>query len=466
MRVTLSKRDGRCLFDQLVLPASIRAFFGRPPVLVGDLTKTGLVTLYDVRHSGPGLGRVTPGSLLFPVSRVWPMGFSWSSFVAQSTMTAVCRTAGLPADAQMSDCSRAPISQTRWGLATDDVCVFSREEDSHVRQKLSRLDRAFVQHRIVRNEAKDLTHELNGTAVGIDLVDGLHLYASQPKLVKLLPALVWLLGLAATTPRSIERVLGHIDWFNLLNRPLFAVLDKSYDFARMEPANGPRPLPDGVKREMAVVIALALEWSFDLDTPWASELVATDASTTFGFGVARRRCTTTEARAIGRLSEKRGDFIALLPDRHDDAGQRKRLGTPHLLQVRQSAFRTVLSIPARAPAHATLLEAHGVRLALEWIARSPAKHQKRIVLLVDSKAVLGAVCKGRSGSGLLQGIVRRAGALALAAGLRLHCVYIPSEHNPADHPSRGMPIPEARRKPSTRAAGKALQQRHGRHHGR
>ena len=33
----------------------------------------------------------------------------------------------------------------------------------------------------------------------------------------------------------------------------------------------------------------------------------------------------------------------------------------------------------------------------------------------------------------------------MAGGLRLHIVFIPTEHNPADFPSRGEPIPGRRR---------------------
>ena len=192
--------------------------------------------------------------------------------------------------------------------------------------------------------------------------------------------------------------------------------------------------------ELACVTALAAEWAFELDTPWARELAATDASTDFGFGVARRRCSRRLVREVGRLAERRGDYIALVPE--PGAEMPSRLGTPHLLNLRQNAFSTVLSVPARFPGHATLLETHGARMALEWISRTPAKHRSRVVLLIGSRAVLGAVSKGRSGAWLLRQQVRRVAALSLAAGIRLHCVYVPSERNPADAPSRGREVGE------------------------
>ena len=40
-------------------------------------------------------------------------------------------------------------------------------------------------------------------------------------------------------------------------------------------------------------------------------------------------------------------------------------------------------------------------------------------------------------------LVRQASALVMAAGMVIHYVYIPSEHNPADAPSRGIPQPGA-----------------------
>ena len=63
------------------------------------------------------------------------------------------------------------------------------------------------------------------------------------------------------------------------------------------------------------------------------------------------------------------------------------------------------------------------------------------VILVDAKAVLGAAAKGRSSARSLELQLRRLAAVQLSANIGLHLLYIPSEHNPSDHPSRGVPIP-------------------------
>ena len=58
-------------------------------------------------------------------------------------------------------------------------------------------------------------------------------------------------------------------------------------------------------------------------------------------------------------------------------------------------------------------------------------------MLLDSRVVIGAVAKGRSSSTRLNRVIKQIAALCFVGGLVLHLVFIPTEHNPADHPSRG-----------------------------
>ena len=60
--------------------------------------------------------------------------------------------------------------------------------------------------------------------------------------------------------------------------------------------------------------------------------------------------------------------------------------------------------------------------------------------------MVGALAKGRSGSRLLNSILRKISALCFAGGLRLCIIFIPTEHNPGDYPSRGVPIPGSRQR--------------------
>ena len=88
--VHLTKRDASCYFDQLKLPVHLRTFFGRPPVFAGELARRANISLDTLRSYVDTGGNVTPDTLLYPVSCCWPMGYSWSSFVAQSVLLAAC----------------------------------------------------------------------------------------------------------------------------------------------------------------------------------------------------------------------------------------------------------------------------------------------------------------------------------------------------------------------------------------
>ena len=55
------------------------------------------------------------------------------------------------------------------------------------------------------------------------------------------------------------------------------------------------------------------------------------------------------------------------------------------------------------------------------------------------------LAEGRCGSVPLNGLLKKAVALCFAGGLFLRVVYIPTEHNPTDYPSRNERIPGRRR---------------------
>ena len=116
-----------------------------------------------------------------------------------------------------------------------------------------------------------------------------------------------------------------------------------------------------------------------------------------------------------------------------------RIGPRHDLGLELGAFRVVFSIHVASPGHVNLEEARALVRYVKWILRSSKRCGHRLVILVDSKVVIGAVTKGRSSSTPLNALVRRLAALTFAGGLVLHFIFVPSAHNPSDWPSRGGP---------------------------
>ena len=98
----------------------------------------------------------------------------------------------------------------------------------------------------------------------------------------------------------------------------------------------------------------------------------------------------------------------------------------------------IFSIRAKQAAHINILEAQGLNLGLAWFLRRPERHNRRVVVLLDSRVALGGASKGRSSSGPLLRALRRTTALTLAGQLQPYYVYISSGEMPADAPSRGL----------------------------
>ena len=78
---------------------------------------------------------------------------------------------------------------------------------------------------------------------------------------------------------------------------------------------------------------------------WSETLLATDASSVFGFGVSAAHVTTDTAQAVGRLADSTGAYVRL--DRTfahpDDEPERPRKGMPHKLGLSKHSFVSVIS---------------------------------------------------------------------------------------------------------------------------
>jgi len=197
------------------------------------------------------------------------------------------------------------------------------------------------------------------------------------------------------------------------------------------------PLRHRILQELLLFIFLAPCLEADLARPWLGEVLATDASSEFGFGLSAMRCSPHMARSIGRLAAQPGTYVVLDNDDGSEVPLPKA-GKPHRLGIPMSKFRTKLSLRKQYQAHSGALEAAGVSIMLRWLLRSPCKHSRRIAALVDAQAVIGAVTKGRSSAPTLRAEVRRIASLTLAGDFLVRYVYVPTSCNPADKPSRGI----------------------------
>ena len=436
--VYMSKRDVHTCFDILHAPDALQPYFGRPPITLQELARVSKLTVSDLQQFvvDRGDGVVGAYDMVYPASTVWPMGFSWSSCIAQAATLACCVKAGVCTNSFMDLDSPPPSGPEICGVATDDTFFFHFDKEMG-RKRLSKLDAVLAENGMPKNATKDVSLQTSMTALGccIDATTG----TAEPepsKITALFLAWIDLLNKRQASPRSVSRALGLHQWFCLLQRPAFCVLDTVYEFARREPSSVSTELPSSVGAELAVAAFIMPLLYADLRRTFLPQLTACDAAPAFGFGVAYMKCSRAAAAGVGALAERRGDYVKFYLG-PDEPPPKDRLGVPHLLPYAKQRFKVAISARARYKAHSGVLEAHGLLLALKWLLRKRGNFHHRLAFLIDAKAVLGATSKGRSSAPVIRGIVRQIGALLMATNCLFRGIYVPSEHNPADEPSRG-----------------------------
>ena len=439
--IYLYKRDARCFFDQLAIPAEIQRWFGRPRLNVSEMIKYGDISLDELRSYWCGSSSLSLDTIAHPLCLSWPMGFAWSSFLAQSTLLSLCLRGGLKLSQILSSDRVTPKStRCNFALATDDLMIFGRGNQSGIKHRLARVDKAIKDGGVQRHPGKDEDEKASGTAVGIDLDQGLFLAPHAPKICKLVNGLThFLRDQPLVAVEEVQAIIGHLTWFALLNRLTFSCFCDIYDACgRLTDVRG--VAEPSVFFEIALFCSLFPWLEADLTRPWQRHVIASDASKAYGFGVAVAHASEEVVRNIGRFGARPRTFVRL--DRSvpyiDDEAARPRSGRKLAIPLSKSSFKTVISSRARHVAHSSTLEAHAVALALRWTLRSTSRHSRRTVLLIDATAVCGAVAKGRSSSPCLGPEIRRIAALGIAGDLLLRIVYVPSEDNPGDAPSRGV----------------------------
>ena len=214
------------------------------------------------------------------------MGFSWSSYVAQTVMVGCCLRVGLPSAAILADETKVPDSMSQVvGVATDDIMHFSNQHPQIGREWMDELEKVFQDVSLKTNAQKDIVGTKNVTCVGIDIIDGVSLGPSLQQLWKVLSASLDLFTDPKCAPNELASYTGTTQWFDLFNRWLLSCLDETYAFNRGDDPGRVRALPSSVLSELMLNIALAPFWEVSLCRPWLDMLVATDASPSYGFGV-------------------------------------------------------------------------------------------------------------------------------------------------------------------------------------
>ena len=107
-------------------------------------------------------------------------------------------------------------------------------------------------------------------------------------------------------------------------------------------------------------------------------------------------------------------------------------------------WRVISSYHFRQTSHINLQELRAFRRELCRIARDFNSKGRVQLFMNDSKVVVGAVAKGRSSSYKINGLLRSMVPFMLFGDVTVALLWVETESNPADHPSRATPLPPPR----------------------
>jgi len=442
-RPVMSKRDGQVLFDQLRVPDALVPYLAAPPTTLRRLAKAGADPQLLAILRSSGLRR---DKKCFPCSRVWPMGFSWASWAAQSHTLALKNSSLIPVSASLAQDMAAPAGEaSACGVATDDIILLSGGSQAEALLDVKSLDEACDLFGMGRRREKDVNLASDGVAVGLALLHGGSKWGAPATTVwKIWRQVAALLLTAQTTPRSVQIVIGSISWLNLLQRLLFCLLYRVYGFTSLPGEDVTRPLPDRVKAELLRCALLVFFWNRSTTASWYPLIAFTDASTT-GLGGVAAPLPAHVLQALARVSF--GPSEQLILDRpHEPVRSRTKGSRSWILLVPRSGMRVVLKEQRSDGDHINVAESRAVIRWLQRVVRDPTSWGGKLFVLVDSRATLGAFSKGRSSSWSVNRILQQALSLCLPARISLHLAYTPSEFNIGDLPSRGRTILQGSRR--------------------
>ena len=289
---------------------------------------------------------------------------------------------------------------------------------------------------------KAVTKEPKFTAWGTE-VDNKSGRVGSP-LIKL-KHLAELLQRACSLPRVSKKLLqgltGLLVHPFLHRRIAMSILQDTFLWIERLSDTEQKPLPVKVKEELlgcALILPLChsnIRWEV------SKRVGASDASLLNG-GRAAALVNQTTANTLYRYAEHRGEHVRL--DWQSGALQpisQMQRAPPELEHlIADLPWNQTESISFGHRQHINILETRMIHRELRDIVMQSPK-ALRCVLLVDSRAAAGAWAKGRSSARNLNRIIRQSLGWSLAGRKSIHLVWVRSECNPSDYPSRKRRIP-------------------------
>ncbi|CAE7654091.1 unnamed protein product [Symbiodinium sp. CCMP2592] len=394
--------------------------------------------------------------------RVLGMGDRNGCAIAQATHEGILRKhGGLDPETTLRYGQSAPRGDLWQGVYLDDLLVVQRmtvgaavpldgtfdppeasAEDADM-QEVSKAEGAYDAAGLQRALHKSFRALTKFKAWGAE-IDGVQGTIASPLSVR---QQVWRLleRLVATgwaTKEIMQKVLGFLAFAFQFRRELFCLHHRVYNFVAKLPEKKWCRLPNHIVDELRSV-ALHLPFArWNMRRSLHPSVLATDATPTSG-GAVRARVAPELNEELWRRSEIRGAPVRL--DRAEAFTWKAE--EPIAVSTFASAISECLqwtvtaSYSFRSTSHINLQEGRALRREIARMASALRNAGHVQVCLNDSRVIVGAVAKGRSSSYKLNGLLRAQLPYLIFADIVLALLWVETESNLGDHPSRFRSLP-------------------------
>jgi len=424
------------MFHNIRLPVWLVSLFPLTPICYRDMPEY----LQNIVRSELQLAcHPNPYALFRPLQRTLPMGFTWAAYLGHSiaegclnmaleifcaNSTFTYRVLTLSGKLNVVEPKRNDIVIAH---IIDDVNVVLYDSPLSESQKLQHIFwRSFTMSGLPIRAAKCTplnkiqTDALPFIGFTWDLKTG-NIFPKDSRTSNLSDSIDGLLECPSSyQEKEVERIVGKLVWTCMARRPLLSVLRSVFRLPPSLPAKRNR---NSAARELRTISALLPLAVIDTKRKIWETVLATDASPKSG--------------AVTYAQSDRGSLLSLISTCRYNNGPLSHPACSNFALSHQ--WETGLTHRWRREEHINILEAESILLAVRWAIEQGARNH-RIVLLSDSAVCIGAITKGRSSSSGLLRVCRKLAALFLMHGIELILLPLSTRHNPADGPSRGLPL--------------------------
>jgi len=390
-------------------------------------------------------------TLYLPAFKVVCMGDTNGVDIAQATHEAVLREACclLPENTLIHG-KLFPSSKTLEGLYIDDHLAFQIVDKKPFRDRVE-LEDVHIMHRsrkryselgLPRSTTKafDKKYEFRAWGTSVNSKTGI-VGAPYEKLRQIEILTTALLELGSATKKSLQKLIGLYIHPFMHRRECMAVFHHIYVFLENMPDGKLCRLPHHIRDELLIACLILPLANSNIRWPVSPVVSATDASS-FGGGRASTITTKGLTRTLYRFGERRGEYTKLDWVDHSIPPPSSMDPVPEALAhtMMKHNWVTTDKIRFRRKEHINLLEMEMVKRELQHRVNE-GRGKCRACNLCDSRVVVGAYAKGRSSSRVLNHKLRTCLAWSLTGDVALTNIWVATDCNPADYPSRNKPIP-------------------------